>query len=205
MIERAFVTPHAVRRWQQRIHRGVGHDQAIREILEALEICTLRSQDADGTEHWRAPKRCRWGQIRFRLRPGRGPLPAVVTVLPEYDDVRRSHESAIEQPRFTHVACDLYRSPIPLAREVRAFAELGGRALVDLTRRPRPSIERACRRYGVAYVKHGLPYDFNEDQIMRAAALVLAQPRPVLVHCFHGRDRTGAVVSSCLAMLEVSC
>lgn len=83
-IGRAFVTPHAVRRWRRRIHPGVAYRQAIEEIIGALAISTLRRVDPDGTEHWRAGRGCRWGRIRLRLRPGSGPLPAVVTVLPAW-------------------------------------------------------------------------------------------------------------------------
>lgn len=85
-IGKAFVTPHAVRRWQRRIHPGVSHEQAIVEIIAALDVSTLRHKDADGTEHWRASRSCQWGRLRMRLRPGLGPLPAIVTILPEWGD-----------------------------------------------------------------------------------------------------------------------
>lgn len=88
----------------------------------------------------------------------------------------------------------VYRSPLPRAMDVRAFALLGGRTVIDLTRRPRGIVERACARHGVTYIKHGLPYDFTLAMVEAAAVLVVAQPMPVLVHCFHGRGRTGAVI-----------
>lgn len=83
-IGRAFVTPHAVRRWQARIHPGVTYRQAIAEIIEALVVSTLLRTDPDGTQHWRASRRCRWGRLRMRMRPGTGELPAIVTILPEW-------------------------------------------------------------------------------------------------------------------------
>lgn len=58
--------------------------QAIAEIIEALQVSTLRRTDPDGTQHWRASRRCQWGRLRMRLRPGTGLLPAIVTVLPEW-------------------------------------------------------------------------------------------------------------------------
>lgn len=104
-------------------------------------------------------------------------------------------------PRFLEFAPGIYRSPLPLAREVAAFAAIGGATVVDLTQRPRPTIERACARLGLVYLKHGLPYDFTEAMVETAAGVVLIAPRPTLVHCFHGRDRTGAVVVRVRAML----
>ena len=94
----------------------------------------------------------------------------------------------------------IWRSKLPLARDVRMFAERGGRSLVDLTRRPRDTVRRACERYGVRYMKFPLPYDGGD--IDGAVAHVLAQERPVLFHCFHGRDRTGAVALGVLAVIN---
>lgn len=91
----------------------------------------------------------------------------------------------------------VFRYKLPLAREVAAFAARGGRSLVDLTQRPRGTIERACAKHGVAYHKFPMPYSGGDAD--GAARLVLSLPRPVLFHCFHGRDRTGAVAEIILA------
>lgn len=93
--------------------------------------------------------------------------------------------------RFVQVVPGIYRSPLPLTRELAAFAELGGRSVVDLTQRPRESVLRACAKLGLTYQKSPLPYVGGDVQA--AASAVLAAERPVLFHCFHGRDRTGRV------------
>jgi hypothetical protein len=87
---RAFVGPHVVKRWIERVHTGVTYEQARDEVIEALDVATLRKTDADGTQHWRCGLGCRWGRIRFRLAPGAGPSLAVVTVLPEHDLASRA-------------------------------------------------------------------------------------------------------------------
>jgi len=85
-----------------------------------------------------------------------------------------------------------WRSPLPLARDVRAFAAAGGRALLDLTQRPRPTVARACERAGVRYLKQPVSYEMSGiDDALKVAE---AAPRPLLIHCFHGRDRTGLLV-----------
>lgn len=100
----------------------------------------------------------------------------------------------MRQPRWRPVDSvpGVWRSPLPRAWEVEAFArDVGGAAVLDLTRRPRPVVERACAKYGLVYDKHGLEYQRGDLDGAVSKALVL--PRPLLVHCFHGRDRTGLV------------
>lgn len=87
----------------------------------------------------------------------------------------------------------IYRSALPKARDIVAFAEQGGRTVVDLTQRPRPTVERACARVGVDYRKHPLPYDGGD--VDGAANAILSADRGVLFHCFHGRDRAGRVAN----------
>ena len=108
-----------------------------------------------------------------------------------------------KEPRYREVAPGIWRSPLPLAREVAAFSAMGGRTLIDLTQRARPTIERACLRTGVLYVKWPLPYEGGD--IAAAAAAVISATRPVLFHCFHGRDRTGAVAELVLERLAPRC
>lgn len=86
----------------------------------------------------------------------------------------------------------LWRSPLPLAREVIDFASQGGRTVVDLTQRPRQAVERACERAGIAYRKS--PVDYHGHGLDAAVKTIVGAERPVLIHCFHGRDRTGMCV-----------
>lgn len=97
--------------------------------------------------------------------------------------------------RRTEVVPGVWRSPLPTARELADFSRDGGKTVVDMTRRPRPSIERACAKYALAYRKTPLSYigSFSHSEMESAVATVLAAETPCLFHCFHGRDRTGAV------------
>jgi len=87
---RAFVGPHAVQRWLERVHPGVSYEQARDEVINALSLATLRRTDPSGLQHWRCGRGCRWGRIRFLLARGTGPSMAVVTVLTEHDLARRA-------------------------------------------------------------------------------------------------------------------
>jgi protein tyrosine/serine phosphatase len=89
------------------------------------------------------------------------------------------------------VVTGIYMSGLPLARDLREFAERGGKTYVDLTQRKRPTQERAANRYGIVYIKFPMPYDSTNAS--EAADTIIQQQRPVMFACFHGRDRSGAV------------
>lgn len=95
--------------------------------------------------------------------------------------------------RCVEVLPGIFRSRLPRAKDVVVFAQDGGRSVVDLTRRERGAIRRACERAGLVYIKSPLPYEGGD--LEDAAASVLGAEHPVLVHCFHGRDRTGRVLA----------
>jgi len=98
--------------------------------------------------------------------------------------------------RIREIGNGLYASPLPLAREIRdAASRLGIRTVIDLTQRPRGTVRRACKAAGLKYIKRPTAYDDRVD-----ASFALGFDRPILVHCFHGRDRTGGFVESWLAL-----
>lgn len=102
--------------------------------------------------------------------------------------------------RAFEFAPGLYRSPLPKAMEIASLRDdVGLASVLDLTQRPRPTVERACARNGIVYAKMPMPYDGGD--VIAAATALLNLPRPALVHCFHGRNRTGRVTRAA-AMME---
>lgn len=96
--------------------------------------------------------------------------------------------------KFREVIPGVYRSPLPRAVDIATFAEqFQGRTVVDLTRRERPTIERACAKHRLTYVKVPTDYVGSGANVDAGVNAVLAAEKPVLFHCFHGRDRTGLV------------
>lgn len=94
----------------------------------------------------------------------------------------------------------VFQSGLPLVRDLRGFVDIGGKTVVDLTRRPRDTQRKACNRFGIQYVKHGLQYHGGDCD--GAVHAVLKAERPVLFFCFHGRDRSG-IVARRLVMREI--
>lgn len=77
---RWFVTPHAVARYIERIAPGLTYEQARARIIRDSERAH-RVKVVDGVEHWRGPRPLR---VQYRIGPGEGDLPAVVSVYPPH-------------------------------------------------------------------------------------------------------------------------
>lgn len=95
---------------------------------------------------------------------------------------------------WRHAGRGLWAGPLPRGRDVAALASKGVATLVDLTRRERPAVRRACGRLGMEYLKSPTEYDGEPD------ADALRVPPPLAVHCFHGRDRTERYIEKWLEM-----
>lgn len=81
---RWFVTPHAVRRYQERHRPDASRVQALAELALWSEVAEMSGHTRDGREEWRAPA---WfpRSIRFVVSPSpreEGDHPQLVTVLP---------------------------------------------------------------------------------------------------------------------------
>ena len=95
-----------------------------------------------------------------------------------------------------------WRSPLPRKKDLVFFRSSGGSTVVDLTQRERPQVARWCAELGLKYKKLPTPYEgFDPREI---AARVAEFPGQVLIHCFHGRDRTGAVAAEIERMLNAN-
>jgi hypothetical protein len=74
---RWFVGPHAVARYIERIAPGLTYEQARARIIEDSERAHRVKVEGD-VEHWRGPRPLR---VQYRIAPGEGDLPVVLTVL----------------------------------------------------------------------------------------------------------------------------
>lgn len=72
-----FVSPHAVRRYCERIRPGIAYGQALGELIDQCQAAHFVKTRHDFVQEWRGPK-----PLRLRMRVHRGVL---VTVLPSSD------------------------------------------------------------------------------------------------------------------------
>ncbi|MEN6535535.1 MAG: hypothetical protein ABFD89_17860 [Bryobacteraceae bacterium] len=73
-----FVTPHAVKRYIQRVHRSATYEQALGEIINELDGARF-VKERNGAELWRTGRPLRLRVVVGRSNPG---LPQILTILP---------------------------------------------------------------------------------------------------------------------------
>jgi tyrosine-protein phosphatase SIW14 len=95
---------------------------------------------------------------------------------------------------FYRVSDDLYRSEQPTPTDIPTLKQFGIRTIVSL--RHWHTDDRAFGHAGIGT----LQYEMNAGsvsvpQLIAVLRLIRAAPKPVLVHCWHGSDRTGFVIA----------
>ena len=95
---------------------------------------------------------------------------------------------------FFRVTPDFYRAAQPTEEAMRAYAGFGIKTVINL-RNFHDDVEVAAgtplhlRRVAIN------TWDIEDHEIAEAVALILTSPKPVLLHCLHGADRTGLVTA----------
>jgi protein-tyrosine phosphatase len=93
------------------------------------------------------------------------------------------------------VSADLYRSEQPAQSDLPALKNLGIRSVVSLYQFLPDS--RAFEQAGFRLFQYRMAAgSVTEEDLRRALASIRDAPKPVLVHCWRGSDRTGAVVAA---------
>ena len=99
------------------------------------------------------------------------------------------------------VSAELYRCEQPSTADLGDLRTLGVRSFLNLRRHHTDSADFA--RAGVTLLVE--PMDAGKvtvDQLVSALRKFRAAPKPVLVHCWHGSDRTGVFVAAYRMVLQ---
>ncbi|MBN1793987.1 MAG: tyrosine-protein phosphatase [Candidatus Omnitrophica bacterium] len=113
---------------------------------------------------------------------------------------QETNEYGVEILRFRKVEDGLFRGGQPHEKDFKALQQLGIKTIVSL--RDNEEVvsweEKTAARYGMAFVN----FPLNAAREMPADVPgrfldVVTEPanRPVFVHCYHGKDRTGALIA----------
>lgn len=92
------------------------------------------------------------------------------------------------------VDVDVYRSDQPDANDFKLLEEYGIREVLNL-RRYNSDDEKA---QGTSLVLHHVPvqtHAIKEEQLVEAMRIIRDRKGPILIHCFHGSNRTGSVAA----------
>lgn len=93
------------------------------------------------------------------------------------------------------VSNELYRCEQPTSDDIPTLKALGIRALLNL--RHYNTDPAALERAGFKLLVQRMEADeLTVDDLVAGVRQIRAAPKPVVVHCWHGSDRTGSVVAA---------
>jgi uncharacterized protein (TIGR01244 family) len=95
---------------------------------------------------------------------------------------------------FYKVSDELYRSRQPGDEEMAQLAAMGVRSVLNLREYHSDDDEAAATGIKLYRVPMNAG-DINDELVTKALDALAAAPKPALVHCWHGSDRTGAIVA----------
>ncbi len=98
-------------------------------------------------------------------------------------------------PNLHRVCPNFYRSGQPSRRGFKKLEQMGIRAVISM--REYHSDER--RAHGINISTQRIPVaagKLTEEHILELLCMIRMAPKPVLLHCWHGSDRTGCIVAA---------
>jgi hypothetical protein len=80
-----FVTPHAVQRYRERVHRGITYEQALSEVIAAAATAHAVKEYRGGAQYYRCSRT--FGRLRLLVNNKQPGKPQIVTILPAADNM----------------------------------------------------------------------------------------------------------------------
>ncbi|HWA27970.1 MAG TPA: tyrosine-protein phosphatase [Lacunisphaera sp.] len=93
------------------------------------------------------------------------------------------------------VSAELYRCEQPRTRDIADLKALGIRSILNLRRYHSDSKNLTAAGF-VPLLQRMEADDLTTDDLVAALRQFRDAPKPLLVHCWHGSDRTGSVVAA---------
>ncbi len=96
---------------------------------------------------------------------------------------------------------NLYRSEQPNAKEMQHLEVMGIKSILNL-RQFHTDKQEIRQTHLTAFHLPMNAGKFGDNEIIDALKIIQSAPKPVLVHCWHGSDRTGAVIAAYRIVFE---
>jgi protein tyrosine phosphatase (PTP) superfamily phosphohydrolase (DUF442 family) len=109
--------------------------------------------------------------------------------------------SPLAPDNFFQVSGELFRSAAPAAEHIAALRKAGVRTILSL----RDSEEDTAAFQSAGFATRQYPMSarsVTQADLVAVLKLVRESPKPVLVHCRHGADRTGFIVAGYRVVCE---
>jgi protein tyrosine phosphatase (PTP) superfamily phosphohydrolase (DUF442 family) len=103
---------------------------------------------------------------------------------------------------FHPVGAGIFRSAQPSPEGYPQLKKMGFKSILNLTGDAKDEIKRAGPEMTVVQVAMSGLKKPSFEEMDRALKALATAPRPILVHCAHGKDRTGFVVAAWRVFME---
>ena len=103
-------------------------------------------------------------------------------------------EASLHPHNFHQVTPELYRSAQPSSQQMQTLRQEGIRTVLNL----RQVFSDKPEARGTSLILYQVamnPAVIRRDELIKALRIIHYSVKPVLVHCWHGSDRTGLVVA----------
>lgn len=109
----------------------------------------------------------------------------------------KPHEAGWARPvdlpyaeNFFQVSPDLYRAAQPSAQAFKEYEKLGIKTVINL--REKHSDINLIQGTSLKLIEVPLKtWDIDDEDVIKVLRLIKNEPKPILLHCMHGADRTG--------------
>ena len=120
------------------------------------------------------------------------------------DDVDADPNDLSREPlgNFHPVSEGIFRSAQPSPDGYPQLKKMGFKTILNLTGDAKDEIKRAGPEIQVVQVAMSGMKKPSFEEMDRALKALASAPRPILVHCAHGKDRTGFVVAAWRVFME---
>jgi len=95
---------------------------------------------------------------------------------------------------FYKINDSIYRSEQPRNLDFKMIDSIGIKSVLNL-RSSQTDSDYINKLTLNLYNVEMLPYNFDDKEIIKALRILMYSPKPIVVHCLYGSDRTGVVIA----------
>ncbi len=120
---------------------------------------------------------------------------STIQVLPDSMCVWATKVTSTQLKNLYKLNDSMYRCEQPNSKEMRQLEQLGIRSILNLRESHTDNSEAKGTSLKLYHYRWAAS-KISEDDLMRAMRTIKFAPKPIVVHCWHGSDRTGAVAAA---------